>query len=55
MGGISMSPLPADLNATIKPTMAMQPFLGINSILLDEKVTFSSIESNWFVIKLLKL
>lgn len=36
-GGISICPLPSNLNSKSKPTYAQTPFLGINAVLLDEK------------------
>ena len=37
-GGISICPLPSNVNAQTKPTYAQTPFLGINPVLLNEKV-----------------
>ena len=39
-GAISISPLPANITSIIKPSMAMRPFFGIETALLDDKVVF---------------
>ena len=37
-GGQCIAPTPCDLHDEIKPAMAMRPFFGIDTVLLDEKV-----------------
>lgn len=38
-GSQCITPLPCNSTDEIKPAMAMRPFLGINPVILDEKVT----------------
>ena len=37
-GGICITPRPSEPGAEILPSMPMRPFLGIDTVLLDEKV-----------------